>query len=218
MTRRSRPPGPGRGPLQSCRASVAQPAFDGPGRRAVDRYPVGERRSESGGSWTVVRKGRPCLCRHARLIRSPSAAQAPFQRLERALQERIEVVAGLQKRGRPEVDLLRKLLHFGFDGSRGDIDELNVAIALVQHRQADEDVFGIRQVIAKKRSEVIEQALDVLPPVCDRASDRIRDRAEEHHLALVDEPLQEYIEHLAVQVRHASRKVVQPFVRSLPPL
>ena len=53
---------------------------------------------------------------------------------------------------------------------------------------------------------MIEQRSDVLATVGDGATHRVGDRAEEHHLAAVDEPLQEDIEDLAVKVGDAAQQ------------
>ena len=78
------------------------------------------------------------------------------QRLERTLEQSIEIERGLQERRRPQVKLPWKPLYLRFDGSRADVGDLDVAIAFIDHRQPDEDVLGVREVISKYWFDTVE--------------------------------------------------------------
>ena len=88
--------------------------------------PAGTRRRARDGLLVAAiarRRARVCVGR-------ATPCDPALRRPERAAQQRIEVVAGLQERGRPEVDLPRKPLDLGLDGARVDVGELDVPIAL----------------------------------------------------------------------------------------
>jgi len=119
----------------------------------------------------------------ARAACCPAAHPAALQRLERALQQGVEVERRLQEGGRPELQLSRKALHLGFDRPRTDIEHLNVAIPFVEHRETDEDILGIREVISEDRLYVIEQLREARAAIGYGATGRVRDGPEGDHLS-----------------------------------
>src|SRR6185436_19162176 len=111
------------------------------------------------------------------------------QRLERTSEQPIEIERGLQERRRPQVKLPWKALYLRFDGSCADVGDLDVAIALIDHRQPDEDVLGVREVISKLWFDGVEERLEVGATIRDGAAGRIGDGSEDRHLPAKDKPL-----------------------------
>src|SRR4029453_6822973 len=102
----------------------------------VDRERVGERSAELK---TSLRERESRTSRRGRLlVGAAPAIEEAFEHLERALEQRVEVITRLQKRRGPEIDLFGQPLNLGFDGACRHIIHLNVAIPFVEHREADE--------------------------------------------------------------------------------
>jgi len=126
---------------------------------------------------------RSAKVRHQIRRTRPIVVAPTFQRLERTPEQRIEIEGRPQKRRRPQIELLWQPLHFKLDGACTDVDHLNVAIPFVEHRETDEDILGIREVISEDRLYVIEQLREARAAIGYGATGRVRDGPEGDHLS-----------------------------------
>ena len=178
---------PGCCPRQSCRSSAVQPAFDGPGRRAVNRYPVGKqalrgrRRSAQGPSASAPRGS---------LDSFTATVHAPFQRLKRALggahPKWSRACESKTTRGRPASEVSALSVQHGVHSSIDRAErcdslrssspgEISSEFVRSSPRSGRNDRTGARSYSAGRFQHPTG----------------FGHRSEEHHLALVVEALQE---------------------------
>ena len=97
--------------------------------------------------------------RRHRSARRALPAQTPsFQCAQRTSQQVVVVEARLEKRRGPEIHLTGKTMCLRLRQCvREHVGQLDVPIALVQHREPDEDVLGVREIVAEDRAHMVEE-------------------------------------------------------------
>src|SRR5579864_852302 len=113
----------------------------------------------------------------------------------------MEVMQGLKKGTGPHVHLLGQTHHRGLNRFTSDAGNLHVAPSLPDKEMADENVFGVGQIVAHLRLSKCKTLTEPLGTVGDGATNGVQARAEHLHMTVVKDALQKHVESRAVHHR-----------------